>query len=65
MLKTQKIMMPSNPSVSVAPDITVFTGYSKFLSLQFLKPILNEFLFAIPRSVELHSTLKTPPPNHT
>jgi len=65
MLKTQKIMMPTNPLVSVVPNVTIFTEYSKFLSLQFLKPILNVFLFAIPRSLELHSALKTPPPNHT
>jgi len=41
-LKTQKIMMSSKPSVLVVLNVTIFTEYSKFLSLQFLKPILNE-----------------------
>jgi len=63
--KTQKMMMSSEPSVTVVLNITIFTEYSKFLSLQFMKPILNEFLFVIPRSLELHFALKTPPLNHT
>jgi len=57
-LKTQKIMMSSKPSVPVVLNVTIFTEYSKFLSLQFLKPIWNKFLFAIPRSLELRSALK-------
>jgi hypothetical protein len=58
-------MTSSKPSAPLVLNITIFTEYTKFLSLQFLKPILNEFLFVIPTSLELHSALKTPPPNHT
>jgi hypothetical protein len=52
--------MSNNSSVPGVPNITIFTEYNKFFSLQFLKPIFNEFVFEIPKSLKLHSALKTP-----